>query len=63
MDGKLGIKEFRSIAVLLKKNGLEFEDVDIEFEIMDVDKLGDITFEEFAHYCIGKALDLEPDEP
>ena len=46
----------------MKKGGMKVSDPAKEFKKIDVNGGGSILFDEFSHYCITSALDLEDDD-
>ena len=58
-SGTMTNKEFRKGLNLMKKFGLNIHDPDAEFLVLKND-VGDrdVTFNDFAHYCIKKSMVL-----
>jgi hypothetical protein len=64
IDRKIDVEEFKNSAPALRKWGIELppDQVVAEFEAMDSDHSGGLTFEEFIRWALEKKLDLEDDD-
>lgn len=60
-DNRLGLDEFKAAVPMMEKWGVKITDPEAEFKKMDLDGMGHVLFDEFSHYSIEKALDLDTD--
>ena len=61
-DHKISLEEYKKALPLMEKWGVKIEDPGKEFQTIDKNNEGAISFEEFCEYAIKKSLDLEEDD-
>ena len=60
-DHKINLDEFKKALPLMEKWGVKINEAETEFQKIDKNSEGTISFEEFCEYAINKSLDLEED--
>ena len=61
-DHKINLDEFKKALPLMEKWGVKIDDPEKEFQKIDTNGEGSVSFEEFCQYAIKKSLDLEEDD-
>ena len=61
-DHKINLDEFKKALPLMEKWGVKIDDPEKEFQKIDTNGEGSVSFEEFCEYAIKKSLDLEEDD-
>ena len=61
-DHKINLDEFKKALPLMEKWGFKIDDPEKEFQKIDTNGEGSVSFEEFCQYAIKKSLDLEEDD-
>ena len=61
-DHKINLDEFKKALPLMEKWGVKIDEPNKEFQKIDTNGEGSISFEEFCQYAIKKSLDLEDDD-
>ena len=61
-DHQISLEEFKSALPTMEKWGVNIRDPEEEFQEIDKNNSGTISFEEFCNYAIQESLDLEEDD-
>ena len=61
-DHKISLDEFKNAVPTMEKWGVEIDNPEREFNNIDVNEEGTVTFDEFCTFAIQKSLDLEDDD-
>ena len=61
-DHKINLDEFKKALTLMEKWGVKINEPEKEFQKIDTNGEGSVSFEEFCEFAIKKSLDLEEDD-
>ena len=61
-DHKINLDELKKALPLMEKWGVKIDEPEKEFQKIDTNGEGSVSFEEFCQYAIKKSLDLEDDD-